>query len=76
MFTMAEAEDTPNPTNKPEPEVRYVLSGQPTGLAALSQAVREYDLERVQNAKEDIDTLLVFVRVTILSPYPMFDMSL
>ena len=58
---MAEPEDSSNPTAKPEPEVRYVLSGQPTGLAALSQAVREYDMETIQGYKEDIDTLLVFV---------------
>ena len=45
----------------PQPKVQYVLSGQPTGMAALANSVREYDLERVQNCKEDIDTLLVFV---------------
>ena len=43
-------------TTTPKPEVQYVLSGQATGMAALANVVREYDLERVQNAKEDIDT--------------------
>lgn len=47
-----------------EPRVQYVLSGQPTGIAAMANAVREYDEERVQNCKEDIDTLLVFVRIS------------
>ena len=58
---MAETETPLAQGKKLEHEVRYVLSGQPTGLAALSQAVREYDLETIQGYKEDIDTLLVFV---------------
>lgn len=45
----------------PKPEVRYVLSGQPTGWAAMGKEVREFDEEKVRNSKEDIDTLLVFV---------------
>ena len=52
-----------------ESKVRYVLSGQPTGLTALAQAVREYDLETIQNCKEDIDTLLVFVSTSRVCPY-------
>ena len=48
----------------PEPaEVQHILLGQPTGWAAMANAVREYDEERVKNCKEDIDTLLVFVRI-------------
>ncbi len=47
--------------SKPEPEVRYVLSGQPTGWAAMGKEVREFDEEKIRNSKEDIDTLLVFV---------------
>ncbi|KAI0819056.1 hypothetical protein BC629DRAFT_694179 [Irpex lacteus] len=43
-----------------KPEVRYVLSGQPTGWAAMGKEVREFDEEKVRNSKEDIDTLLVF----------------
>ena len=42
-------------------EVKYVLSGQPTGWWAMSKDVREFDVEKVQSCKEDIDTLLVFV---------------
>ena len=53
----------PAATADSEPKVQYVLSGQPTGLAAMANAVREYDDERVENCKEDIDTLLVFVSV-------------
>ncbi len=45
----------------PESEVRYILSGQPTGWAAMGKEVREFDEEKVRNSKEDIDTLLVFV---------------
>ena len=44
-----------------EPEVKYVLSGQPTGWWAAAKDVREFDVEKVQSCKEDIDTLLVFV---------------
>ena len=51
------------PDANTKPQVQYVLSGQPTGLAAMANAVREYDDERVKNCKEDIDTLLVFVRI-------------
>ncbi|KAI0738759.1 hypothetical protein BC629DRAFT_1300079, partial [Irpex lacteus] len=40
--------------------VRYVLSGQPTGWAAMAAHMREYDEEKVKNTKEDIDTLLTF----------------
>ena len=40
---------------------RYVLSGQPTGWAAMAETVGAYDEEKVKDTKEDIDTLLVFV---------------
>lgn len=43
-------------------DVRYVLSGQPTGWAAMATKVREFDEERIKDTKEDMDTLLVFVR--------------
>ena len=56
---MAEPEAVPEANT--EPKVQYVLSGQPTALATMANAVREYDDERVKNCKEDIDTLLVFV---------------
>lgn len=46
--------------------VRYVLAGQPTGWAAMAAKVREYDEEKVKDTKEDIDTLLVFVRNKLL----------
>lgn len=51
---------------RPEPEVKYVLSGQPTGWAAMEKEVRDFDEEKVKSCKEDIDTLLVFV-----SPFPL-----
>lgn len=56
------AEPGPESDQNTEPKVQYVLSGQLTGMAAMANAVREYDEEQVQNCKEDIDTLLVFVR--------------
>ena len=31
----------------------------------MSKTVREYDEEKVQGCKEDMDTLLVFVRIPI-----------
>ena len=61
------AEPDTNPDSNTEPKVQYVLSGQPTGVAALANAMRKYDQERVQNSKEDIDTLLVFVRIRMVS---------
>ncbi|KAI0769255.1 hypothetical protein BC629DRAFT_1292241, partial [Irpex lacteus] len=43
-----------------ESNVRYVLSGQPTGWTAMAQAMRDYDEDKVKDTKEDIDTLLTF----------------
>ena len=55
-------EQEPAQANVPkEPEVKYVLSGQPTGWWAAAKDVREFDVEKVTSCKEDIDTLLVFV---------------
>ncbi len=51
----------PGPNEAANPEVRYVLAGQPTGWAAMAKEVREFDEEKVRSCKEDIDTLLVFV---------------
>ena len=56
-------EAAPQTEGELQPKVQYVLSGQPTGMAAMANAVREYDDERVKNCKEDIDTLLVFVSI-------------
>lgn len=52
---------SPEGSSLPTPDVRYVLSGQPTGWAAMAETVRAYDEEKVKETKEDIDTLLVFV---------------
>lgn len=41
--------------------VKYVLSGQPTGWSAMAQVVRGFDVEKIDDFKDDIDTLLVFV---------------
>ena len=49
--------------------VRYVLSGKPTGWSAMATEVRNYDEERVKDTKEDIDTLLVFVRGLLIDRY-------
>ncbi len=38
----------------------------PTGWAAMSKTIREVDEDKVKDYKEDIDTLLVFVRYLIL----------
>ena len=58
-------EQEPTQANTPkEPEVKYVLSGQPTGWWAAAKDVREFDVEKVTSCKEDIDTLLVFVSPT------------
>ena len=57
------AEAAPQTDVDAKPQVQYVLSGQPTGMAAMAIAVQEYDDERVDSCKDDIDTLLVFVRI-------------
>ena len=51
-----------------DPEVRYVLSGQPTGWAAMSKDMREIDADEIGECKDDIDTLMTFVCVYI---FPM-----
>lgn len=53
---------TADGTSDPNANIRYVLAGQPTGWAAVAASVREYDEDRIKSTKEDIDTLLVFVR--------------
>lgn len=40
--------------------------GQSTGWAAMSKDVREFDEEKVQSCKDDVDTLLVFVSTSPL----------
>ena len=42
------------------------------GWAALVDKYREYDQTRIQDVKEDIDTLLVFVRTSIGSLVPQY----
>ena len=54
-----------------EPETKYVLSGQPTGWAAMSKEVREFDEEKIQNSKDDVDTLLVFVSIPLRYHYAL-----
>lgn len=49
--------------------VKYVLAGQPSGWAAMAQVVRDFDVEKINDVKEDIDTLLVFVCVQQLLRY-------
>ena len=44
------------------------------GWAALVDKYRDYDQTRIQDVKEDIDTLLVFVRIStgsFISQYPI-----
>jgi hypothetical protein len=53
----------PEPLNQ-IPQTKYVLSGQPKGWAAMADKMRAYDQDKVQDVKEDIDTLLVFVRIS------------
>ncbi|KAI0683949.1 hypothetical protein BC835DRAFT_1294492, partial [Cytidiella melzeri] len=55
-----DAQISPEGSSIPTSDVRYVLSGQPTGWAAMAETVRTYDEEKVKDTKEDIDTLLVF----------------
>ena len=42
---------------------RVRIEPERTGWARLSDLYQKYDLERVQDVKEDIDTLLVFVGI-------------
>ena len=44
---------------------RVQIESERTGWARLSDLLRKYDQDRIQDAKEDIDTLLVFVGLLI-----------
>ena len=46
---------------------RVRLESERTGWARLSDLYQKYDQERVQDVKEDIDTLLVFVGIRVIS---------
>lgn len=54
-------ESMPSKVVHSEEKTKYVLSGQPTGWAAMAQVVRDFDQEKMQECRDDIDTLLVFV---------------
>lgn len=57
----------PVPIEDPSERVQKVeLVGQPSGWAAMADKVRDYDEDKVKDAKEDIDTLMVFVRTHLL----------
>lgn len=48
------------------PKTKYVLAGLPTGWVAMETIMREFDEEKLDNCKEDLDTLLVFVSDVVL----------
>ena len=55
-------EQEPTQADAPEqPEVRYVLSGQPTERWAAAKGARVFDVKKVQRYKDDIDILIVSV---------------
>lgn len=57
------------PEVKPDPALVAALTaavGQPTGWAAIEKAMTDYDREEIGGYKEDIDSLLTFVRCSIL----------
>ena len=43
---------------------RRLHTGTRDGWAKISKLLRQYDERKIQNCKEDIDTLLVFVRIS------------
>ena len=47
------------PSSKAPPVT--IIAGQLTGWAAMAEIVRKYDAEKIEDCKDDIDTLLVFV---------------
>ena len=47
---------------------RVRIKPERTGWARMHDLVREYDKNRVVDNKEDIDTLLVFVSLVLVSP--------
>lgn len=62
IFPISFLQSPSTPTEKSDdPAVRYVLSGQPTGWAAMAEDIKKYDKEKIDDCKEDIDTLMTFV---------------
>ncbi len=45
------------------PEGGYVISEMSSGWSEMAQTVKEVDDGKIRDCKEDIDTLLVFVRI-------------
>ena len=57
-----------NASNNTDDKVQRVrIEPERTGWARMYDLVREYDKNRIIDNKEDIDTLLVFVRLRITS---------
>ena len=46
------------------------------GWARLADMYYKYDEDKIRNAKEDINTLLVFVRVTIFRSHSFSDITI
>lgn len=42
--------------------IRYVQVPDPSGWPTMAKTVRDADIDRIADCKEDMDTLLVFVR--------------
>ena len=55
---------------------RVQIEPERVGWTRLADLVRQKDRDRIDDVKEDIDTLLVFVRLSVLPLYPLFDMPL
>lgn len=53
----AEAKDQDN-----RERIRYVEVSSPSGWQTMTKTVREVDEDKIGDCKDDIDTLLVFVR--------------
>lgn len=61
----SEISPLPSASGSPSSPIQVVLPGQAVGWAAIEQSVRDFDEQQVQDYKEDIDTLLTFVRLVV-----------
>ena len=58
---MSTEQEPPQADASQERDVKYVLSSQPTEWRAAAKDVGVFDVEKAQNCKDDIDTLIVLV---------------
>jgi hypothetical protein len=67
MLSAMEPNKSQSDDSGPSRQASFIISGQPTGWAAMAETMRAYDEDKVKDVKEDMDGLFIFVRLCIFS---------